>query len=654
MKYRQVHLDFHTSEKIPGIGSEFSKEQFQEMLRLGHVDSITLFAKCHHGWAYHPTEANEMHPNLDFDLLGAQLEAAHEIGVETPVYISAGLDEKMARRHPEWVVRNKDESTTWAESFSVPWYHKLCFNSPYLDYLLEQVREVCTKYDVNRIFLDIVGVQPCYCQNCIRTLIEEGLDPYDESNILNLSERVYENYCNKIRETVDSVRTGISVFHNSGHIKRGRRDLAGFNSHLELESLPTGDYNYDHFPLSAGYARNLKMDFLSMTGKFHTAWGEFGGYKHPNALRYETALAIANGAKCSVGDQLHPSGKMDENTYYIIGKAYEEIEKKEEWIENSEFVADVAILSVEPYLESITDEEAKKSGNSDSGAVRILLEGKYLFDVIDEQENFEKYKVIILPDIILINEKLKEKIKEYVKNGGKILASGYSGLNENKSEFSLDFGIEYKGENEFCPSYFRPDFEIPEYKNAAFVIYSKGKKIDTENANILGVREDPYFNRSVLDFCSHKHTPSCGKNCGAAMVEGNDGIYIAWSVFEEYAKQGSLILKRMVQYALDRLLGDLKTITTNLPAQGIITYAKQKNRMILHMLYASPVKRGDIEIIEDINPIYNTYVKINTEKKIKSIYIAPEKKKIEFKQEKNSVCFVVPEFENHTMVVLEE
>ena len=43
MRRRQVHLDFHTSEKIDGIGSAFSKQQFQEMLKKGHVDSITYF-----------------------------------------------------------------------------------------------------------------------------------------------------------------------------------------------------------------------------------------------------------------------------------------------------------------------------------------------------------------------------------------------------------------------------------------------------------------------------------------------------------------------------------------------------------------------------------------------------------------------------------
>ena len=58
MRTRQVHLDFHTSEAIEGIGKDFSKEQFQEMLKKGHVNSITVFSKCHHGWAYHPSKAN--------------------------------------------------------------------------------------------------------------------------------------------------------------------------------------------------------------------------------------------------------------------------------------------------------------------------------------------------------------------------------------------------------------------------------------------------------------------------------------------------------------------------------------------------------------------------------------------------------------------
>ena len=142
MRFRQVHLDFHTSEDIENIGGEFSREQFQACLKMGHVDSITLFSKCHHGWAYHPSHANKIHPNLHFDLLYEQIEAAHELGIKTPVYLSAGFDERIAREKPEWLLRNKDQTIAWTADFTTPGYHRFCYNTGYLDYLLDQVAEV--------------------------------------------------------------------------------------------------------------------------------------------------------------------------------------------------------------------------------------------------------------------------------------------------------------------------------------------------------------------------------------------------------------------------------------------------------------------------------------------------------------------------------
>ena len=92
LRFRQVHLDFHTHGSIPGIGQKFAKEQFQQALQLGRIDSITLFSKCHHGYSYHPTQVGTPHPHLKFDLLAAQIEACREIGVRCPIYLSAGVD----------------------------------------------------------------------------------------------------------------------------------------------------------------------------------------------------------------------------------------------------------------------------------------------------------------------------------------------------------------------------------------------------------------------------------------------------------------------------------------------------------------------------------------------------------------------------------
>lgn len=653
MRFRQVHLDFHTSEHIEDIGKKFDKKQFQTALKKGHINSITLFSKCHHGWAYHPSKANEIHPHLDFDLLGAQIQAAHEIGVKTPIYLSAGLDEKMAHRHPEWLVRNLDESTTWAKDFTEPGYHKMCMSSPYLDYLVKQIEEVCKNYDADGIFLDIAGVQPCYCQNCIAEREELGLNPYDENDVLKHAEMVYKRYAEKTRAAVDKYKPNLSLFHNGGHIRQGRRDLVNYNTHLELESLPTGGWGYDHFPFSARYCQGLGVDYLGMTGKFHGSWGEFGGFKHPNALRFEVALAAANGAKCSVGDQLSPSGEMDMVTYDLIGSAYSELEGKEEWLDNVESVADIAIISPEAYVGDLSTGQMTKVDDSGSGVCRIMLEGKYLFDVIDFESDLSKYKVIILPDVIRADIDFAKRLREFCDCGGKVLATGKSILHENSNEFCLNLGAEWIKENPYKPDYFRPLEKIKDMGDTGYIMYGNGEKIRCIG-NELGIRENPYFNRTRVHFCSHQHTPNSCEYGGAGMTEGKDGIYIAWNIFADYAQSGELHLKQMVIFALDRLLDSAKTLKTNLPAQGIVTLMKQSDRLICHLLYASPVKRGNgIEVIEDIVPIYNVELAIKTNRKINKVYLAPQKEDIDFTYDNGYISVKLAKIECHQMVVFE-
>lgn len=656
MKFRQIHLDFHTSECIDGIGSRFSKEQFQAALKRGHVNSITVFSKCHHGWAYHPTKANEMHPNLHFDLLGAQIEAAHEIGVKTPVYLSAGLDEKMAYRHPEWLFRTKGQPTLWKANFTAPGYHLFCMNTPYLDYLLEQIREVVRTYDADGIFLDIVGVKLCHCSNCCRDIAARGGDPDNEDDIRYQAELTYANYTRRVREAVDEIKPGLPVFHNGGHIRRGRRDLAHMDTHLELESLPTGGWGYDHFPLSAAYSRTLGMDFLGMTGKFHTSWGEFGGFKHPNALRYEAALSAAFGAKCSIGDQMHPLGEMDMATYDLIGRAYSELEAKEPWLDHVTPVTDVAVLSqeaIQNYYGAGVD--GNNSSVSDAGATRILLEGKYLFNVIDTEEPLESYKLVILPDTVRLDAALEKKLRDFAAGGGKILASGTSALRRDADVFALDLGAEYVGKSAYNPVYFRPCFTMEELCNAAFVIYAPAQDIRA-TGTVLSERENPYFNRTVEHFCSHRHAPNDPTVRMPAITVGADGAYIACDIFAEYAEMGSLIAKKLVIAAIEALIGEAKTVRTTLPAQGIVSLMEQagENRYVFHALYATPIRRGkNIEIIEDVQPLYGVEVALKLSHAPRRVYLAPSGEEIAYTWEDGVLRFTLSKLEIHAMVVVE-
>ncbi len=176
LRFRQVHLDFHTSEHIPGVGAEFAPEQFVAALRRGRVNSINVFSKCHHGWSYHPTKVGEMHPSLKFDLLGAMLDACHKADIKAPVYLSVGLDERNARLHPEWIEVGPDGARHGAAPLKAGW-RKMCLNSPYLDFVIAQVEEMVRNYPCDGAWLDIIHQGECCCPWCLDGMARAGLDP---------------------------------------------------------------------------------------------------------------------------------------------------------------------------------------------------------------------------------------------------------------------------------------------------------------------------------------------------------------------------------------------------------------------------------------------------------------------------------------------
>src|ERR1051326_6875468 len=107
LRFRQVHLDFHTSPLVEHVGADFDSQQFAQTVRNGHVDSMTIFAKCHHGYSYYPTKVATMHPHLSFDLMGQQIEALHSVGVRAPIYVSLMWDDLAGEQHSEWAIVDK-------------------------------------------------------------------------------------------------------------------------------------------------------------------------------------------------------------------------------------------------------------------------------------------------------------------------------------------------------------------------------------------------------------------------------------------------------------------------------------------------------------------------------------------------------------------
>lgn len=175
IRYRQVHLDFHTSEYIPDIAADFDKEEFAKTLEEAHVDSITCFARCHHGWLYYPSKKfpELIHPGLkNKNFLLEQIEACHKRGIKVPVYTTAQWDGRIMREHPEWLA--VDENGEFIDTQGVPaphFYHTICLNSGYRQFFKDQLQdmiEVIGVENLDGIFMDILFQVDCKCEHCVR------------------------------------------------------------------------------------------------------------------------------------------------------------------------------------------------------------------------------------------------------------------------------------------------------------------------------------------------------------------------------------------------------------------------------------------------------------------------------------------------------
>src|SRR5690606_20200566 len=158
---------------------------------------------------------------------------------------------------------------------------------------------------------------------------------------------------------------------------------------------------YLHFPITMRYARTLGLDCLSHTGKFHTWWGDFHSFRNRAALEFECFRMLALGAKCMIGDQLHPRGKIDKHVYELIGSVYAQVKKKEPWCAKAQHIAEIAVLTPEAFQPP--GDTTERTPPPMRGAIRMLEEGAHQFDVVDAQAEFGRYKLLILPDTIPVS-----------------------------------------------------------------------------------------------------------------------------------------------------------------------------------------------------------------------------------------------------------
>jgi len=655
LRFRQVHLDFHTSEHIARIGADFDPDEFASTLEKARVNSVTCFARCHHGYIYYDTRAfpERRHPHLSRNLLREQIEACHARDIRVPIYVTVQWDHYTAERRPEWLCVDADGRVQGTPPYEAGFYRKLCVNSPYVEeFLKKHTQEMLEEIPVDGFFFDIVQPNDCSCRHCREGMLEKGLDPADGEARRQYGLEVVNQFKRDMTAFVRQFSRDCTLFYNAGHVGPRHRAVADAYTHWEIESLPSGGWGYLHFPLTARYARNLGIDCLGMTGKFHTAWGDFHSFKNPAALQFECFLMLALNAKCSIGDQLHPEGKICRTTYSLIGSVYSEVEKKEAWCKGAKALTDIGVLSPEEFAGG-----EMRLPQPALGAVRMLQEGAQQFEVLDSQSDFSAPKVLVLPDEIPVSAALAVKLEEYLAGGGALIASYRSGLNEDGGGFALkSLGVELKGEASFSPDFIVPQGKIGRGLPATeHVMYRRGLEVEAaDGTEVLARVQVPYFERDWRHFCSHRHTPSAGREGYPAVVRRGRCVYFAHPLFSQHAQNAPRWCKQLLLNALDILLpeplvrvGGPSTIVTALSEQ------EAEKRWVLHLLHYIPERRGqDFDVIEDVIPVYDVQVSVRAPNGVKAVARVPEEEELEFTRSGERLEFALPRLEGHQMIAL--
>lgn len=668
--HRTVHLDFHTGPDVQGVGSAFDPDAFAKTFVEAGVDSVTVFAKCHHGRLYFGTADGsdtdtgrpERHPGLaaDLDLLARQVDALHGVGIRAPIYLSVQCDEYAADAHPDWIALDE---TGRQVKFGVgtpyePGWQILDMSSPYQDFLAEQIQEVIDRFaPLDGLFLDMCWDQPSSSIWAKQAMIADGLDPADPTDRDVHARRVAHAYMARFRDMVEPhLAEGIAsgVWFNS-RPKTALAEEADLVRHIEIEALPSGGWGYSYFPYVSRFVRPLDKPTLSHTGRFYKSWGDNGGLKPRAALLYECSQILAQGMTGGVGDLLHPSGALNPVTYGLIGEVYSHVRACEPFVADGRPQADIAVV-VDPGL-------GDDPGAAGFGVVRALQQLRQQFVLVPPTTDLSAATLVVVPETTTIDGTLAAALNERVAGGQAVFISrggrsGTAGLD------AVDLpGIGVQGVSPFSHVFLRPRDGVVGTQGFDHVQYERTLRMAVQApAESLVDVVEPLFERSWSHFSGHEYTPPRTEVSpwSALAVSGSVAVS-STAAFETFGAHGAPAFRGLVAAVLDRLL-PRPLVRAGGPVHLETTVVETDDSVVVHLLSFvaarvatateahGPGQLG-LDLVEDAFPLVDVPVSLRLDERPRSIHLQPEGRELDVEWADGYATVRVSTADGHAMLV---
>jgi hypothetical protein len=618
--------------------------------------------------ANYPTklEYHYTNPYMKGDLTDEVLKKFHANGIKViGRFDLSKIDESFAFKKPEWLYKGTNGKIV-NENGKV----HTCINGGYQqEYAFEILKEVITSYPLDAIFFNWGGYQTrdysqvvhgiCQCESCKKRFRDStGLTlPV----IPDINDQTYRKYRDFQKSTTEELNNRILSF-----AKSLNPDLVLQTHEGELTRSESGtgftsatDWNYHA-------TENVKKILGSYKDKMPTdTYNHLMGMDYrftatsPNIGRIYLAEQMLNGA----GPGIYFMGRM-ENQYDrvflpILKELFGFHKRNEKLFTNIQSLSRVGLVM--------------GSSGDYRGIIKMLTEEHITYDLIQQSalgseeapHEMGYYDVLILSNVTDMDDNYVSLIDNYVKGGGKILATGFPGINDkigtslNKIRLqSLGIMPDYELFPQTQSTYLKvmdndkADLGQNEFKDFDLIMMNSGfMKCKTSGDakgylrllpnTVNGPPERVFFNDDeVTDF------PGIVVNSfGRGKV-----VFIPWQIGSQYSWKGNNGQRAIFLASLKNLLNLESMIVTDASPLIEITHLANRNGafewigMINHSGQLGDVFREPVAI-------HNTTIRFKPLKPVKSISLMHSEKKLKFRQSDGWIECIVPQLSDFEMVL---
>ncbi len=624
----------------------------------------------------------------DSESLKKYCEMSGRLGTKIILYFNAHMIErKTFEGEPEWAQRHKNGEAVRAYDT----YILACVNSKWRNHFLHTL-ERTLDYGIDGVFLDgpIFTGNGCYCGQCRNMFYEKygyGIEHAGPKDLREFKTGSITGFVRDAKETMTKKGAGKALYVNSTGLAPNITgcDIEGVYPYVDFLGTEGGFMFYTDpnrvslwkCPQNAKYLESKAKGkpTVIFTAANHSPWAR---YIHtPQEARLILASTVANGANIwygihgPVGLLAMPGGKAAvEFIRFLSGN--------EEFYTGTRACPDMALVwsrsTVDAFPEDVektdfTNEESRRAdyayGNHSQefqGFYDIMARSHLQFAVIDdpyvEADELQRFKAVVLPNVLCMSEQACEKIRRYVEGGGTLIstfaASMYDevGSLREKPLLADVFGIErLNGVLKYKPGcgymeiggagWLEEEVSstlVAGYMKSLECLPSESVKVP---AHMLKPMEGSY------DAVPEEKYPGILVN----RYGKGRSIYISGSLGETWQNFGLIDLKRTLQ-AVFKAYADRQLQVTDAFETVEVELREQpdQKRKLIHLVNFTGCMRRPID---EVIPCRNITLHLKTGSGIKRIHTLFNKQDLRFRGVNGGVEFTIPEVKEYELAVVE-